>query len=419
MKNTRPDPKVFEIPSRDTYKLENIRRVAAELNNPERGRTCVLVAGTNGKGSICAFLTALLIQKGLKVGTFSSPHIVHPEERIRIQGRPISRTLLRRYESKYRKDLQDLTFFERWTMLAFLIFRDQKVDIQLLEVGMGGRLDATNISEPDLSLITTIGYDHQEVLGNSLTEIAAEKAGIMRLKRPVVILPQVPEAKKALKESALKTKTSMTRFIKVGDRNRTEENILKSVRRSLGLEQSLNARLCLHALDLLNLRGPKLSSHKIKRVFCARNLWPARLQWVHQKPVFFLDGAHNENSAKTLSKYLRQKFKGKKFSLIFGSMRDKEISAVISALRPFVREVIAPHFYLERQMDPQTNLNHWRAAGIKDLRAVNSVALALKILWPRGHKPVKDCLVAGSFYLAGSVLKALENRGEKLKDQRQ
>lgn len=402
--------KKFEIPSATTYKLDGIRKVAFSLDHPELGRPTLLVAGTNGKGSVCAYLTALAVSAGKKVGTYSSPHVVHPEERIRINGKPISRSLLRAYERRYEKILSSLTFFERWTILGFLIFRDLKVDLQIVEVGMGGRLDATNICEPDLSFITSIDYDHQEVLGDTLKQIAFEKAGIMRSGRPVIAHSQTAEAMSTLKEIAYVRRAHLMPIASAKIPSSLRSHFEK-IKMELGSHQKENALAALYGwgifckqLDWKN----KLSSSQMRRSLSNKSLWPARLQIISRTPYFLVDGGHNPHAVKALVQFLR-KLAVKKWTLIFGMMGDKDVEPVIAALKPFTERVILPSYYPEREISPYELEKFWKKENLPAHIPSDLPSALRRCLYSK--EPI---LVAGSFYLAGAVLSELESlKGRK------
>lgn len=400
------NPKKFEIPSKATYKLEQMRLAAALLDHPEIGRRTILVAGTNGKGSTCTYLSALLSGTGLKVGTYSSPHVVSRTERIRINSKPISEFELQKFEKKYARVLDPLTYFERMTVLAFLIFREKNADVQVLEVGLGGRLDATNISNPDVSVISRIDYDHQEILGSSLSEIATEKAGIMRKRRPCFIAAQAGEVKKAFqKMSALKG--ASLRWASDVHFSQPIEKLLSKIFDERGKHQEENARLALSVFQELafdwNLH---LSCSEMKSALFAPTL-PARLQVIRRKPLFLIDGAHNENAIFALKAWLKKNHSQKnhgtrKFHIVFGVMQDKAVETMIKHLKPMALDVELPEaFYPERQMSAENLSNAW---GKVPTRVSKDIRTTLKNLW--GSK--NPTLVVGSFYLAGVVLKELK-----------
>jgi len=399
--------KKFEIPSLETYKLDGIRKIALSLGHPELGRPTILVAGTNGKGSVCAYLSVLAKFAGLKVGTYSSPHVIAPEERIRINNKPISRGLLQTYERRYFKILSGLTFFERWTILAFLIFRDLKVNLQIIEVGMGGRLDATNICEPDVSVIASIDYDHQEVLGKTLSKISFEKAGIMRAGRPVILHPQVSEVRRMLRNSADDRQAEIVQ----SERWKIPSNLSSHfwwIRRDLGEHQFQNARSALLSWEIFSSEvgiSARISVAQMKRALSRESLWPGRVEIVSRNPFILVDGAHNPHALKALVRFLKNQ-PIKKWNLIFGMMADKNAAEAIECLRPFATRVLLPSYYPEREFRPQDLKALWKRARV-DAEVVKDIQSALRLVRNSGSSENRSILVAGSFYLAGAALSQL------------
>jgi dihydrofolate synthase/folylpolyglutamate synthase len=421
----RLNPKNIEIPSKTTYKLDRILMAAAAVGNPQFGRKCIIVAGTNGKGSTCEYLTQLFLQarrreigdsllnsnelsklspisSRLRVGTYISPHVMYRTERIRVDGRRISELELQRYEKKYAQIFEPLSYFERLTLLAFLYFRDQQVDLQILEVGIGGRLDATNISDPDLSVVTRIDYDHQEILGRSLSKIAREKAGVMRKDRRVFISEQSPEADRALAACAKKLRAPLVRSEKQKF-SASIERVLNTIERGRGHHQRDNACLALttflHAARLWNLELTSSQIHHALRT----ELPVARIQVLRKKPLFIIDGSHNENSMAALDDYLKIHHPSVKFHIVFGLMNDKTYEPMLRLIRSWGTHFYFPYFYLERQVTP-TQLKKWEPRG----EVVEKLSLLIPKLWSK-KSPV---LVVGSLYLAGEVLKILEKQGK-------
>lgn len=413
------DPKKFEIPSRTTYKLEGVRRVSSLLGHPELGRKTILVTGTNGKGSTCAFLTSLFKAAGYKVGTYSSPHVAEPEERIRLQGKPIEKSRLRKIEKELEKKTASLTFFERWTILAFEVFKRQKVDIQIIEVGIGGRLDATNICDPDVSLIATIDEDHKDVLGPTLHHIAREKIGIMRSQRPLICQTPIPSVKTLMKDEARREGAEI-RFLKRGEFSLTLEKMFKTVADDLGEHQEWNARLAFSAFSwILKKEKKNLPALSIlKSCFKSTSLWPARFQILSKKPIVILEGGHNRQALEGFVKRLRRLYPGKKFGVVFGMMSDKAAREAIQRLKPITKIVYLPVFYPERQISTMDLEGLWRSLGVKDVVAFGSTESALDAFWRKSNRPVDDFLIVGSFYLAGDVLRCLARRKEKLWEPR-
>jgi dihydrofolate synthase/folylpolyglutamate synthase len=395
------DPKKFEIPSKDTLKLQNMLTAAKALGHPELGRKTILVAGTNGKGSVCSYLTHLFKAHGFKVGTHTSPHVVSRTERIQIDAKPISEIELKRFEKKYKKALEPLTYFERMAMLSFLVFRDKKLDIQILEVGLGGRLDATNISSPDISVIAKIAKDHELILGKTLTKIAKEKAGIMRKDRPVFISNQKKEALLSLKKQASQKRAKLYRARP--KLSQKVEQALRKLSAERGGHQKENAQLALAAFQkAAEIWGFRKS--RLKMVAAMKGPLPlGRAQILRKKPLFLVDGAHNMDALEALIGRLKAlKLASGSVSLFFGLMDDKNAPKICRELAPWVKSVQLPHFYAERQMKPEELLKIWKKLGVS-AEVVKNPKAKVKALW-KGSDPV---LVAGSFYLAGEVLKDL------------
>lgn len=391
--------KRIEIPSRETYKLIRIKNAVAQCGFPEKGRRTILVAGTNGKGSVCAYLTYLLLAARLKVGTFISPHVLHRSERIQINGKPVAERRLRSYEKKYEKILEPLSYFERLTLLAFLIFRDEKVDVQILEVGMGGRLDATNIVEPDISVITRVDWDHEDVLGGSLRLIAKEKAGIMRRDNPVFVSRQNKLVRQTLKKEALRLgafyvesfQYSLSGF----------QKLFQTVFRERGSHQYDNLRLAFAAFDYLKRQWKlRIARKQMVAAVEKRPLYRARLEVIRKNPFVLVDGAHNLNAVEALRAYLFQaKVPRHSLHLVFGAMDDKPAKEMLRALKPWVKSISFPEFYPERQIPPAKLLAMEPTASLP-----SNLGTHMKRLW-QGRDPV---LIAGSFYLAGAALSVLD-----------
>lgn len=409
--------KRFEIPSKASYKLDTMIAASDSVGNPQWGRKTILVAGTNGKGSVCAYLTALLKAQGFKVGTYISPHIVNREERIRINGRPIAAAALKKLEKQYAKALEPLTYFERFTLLGFLYFRQARVDVQVIEVGMGGRLDATNICEPDISVITALDLDHQEVLGNTLAEIASEKAGIMRKDRLCWTVPQAPEAMRALKAAAAERGAEL-RVVKSSLRSQGLNAQLKRLERDFGRPQLENARIAAEVFhSTAQLWNFKIKPSIWKLALHRRSLWAARMQLVRSRPIFLIDGSHNPHSIAALVQKWGAQFK--RAHLVFGAMKDKDIGVMLRPLLKGVHSAVFPEFYPERQESPavlkslvgKTSQKISMSAHL-DLKEIVKEAIRI---WKAERRPV---LVAGSLYLSGKFLGELKAQKFKVEDQR-
>ncbi len=398
------DWKRREIPSKHTYKLAPIRRALFRVGSPHLGRKTILVAGTNGKGSVVQYLNHLFSACASRTGMYTSPHVTERRERIRIGRRMISEALLRRYERHHAEVLEPLSYFERLTVVAFLIFRDRECDIQILEVGMGGRLDATNTSQPDISVITSIDYDHQAILGSTLTKIAREKAGIMRRGRRVFVSRQHPEVRRELKRCAAAKGAHLKEvpnfaFIPERAMPTLLKKVFRQIARERGTHQSQNASLAYAVFR----EAQAMWNYSISDVACARalqqDLLPARIQIIQRRPLHIVDGAHNSDSLQALIQFLRQRHPLKKFALVFGAMDDKDLPSMVEALAPWSSRVYLPWFYRQRQAHPSTLATYFRRRGLP----VAGEGGCLGPLIPNLKGPT---LVVGSLYLAGAFLRA-------------
>jgi dihydrofolate synthase/folylpolyglutamate synthase len=330
--------------------LDRIERVLEELGRPQDQLRIVHVAGTNGKGSTCAMIESGLRASGRRTGLFTSPHLSEPTERIQIGGQPISST---RFTAAFQQvhaavervlDMHT-TYFETVTAMALLVFAEERVDNVVLEVGLGGRLDATNVVAPELCVITPIDYDHEQYLGRSLESIAGEKAGILKARVPAVIAPQRPEAEAVLRARAAElgveiTASPVPREVELDARSsRFRLDGLRVLCPLAGEHQVQNA--CTAAAALIRLGIP---SDAIERGIASAR-WPGRLEHVRANPDVILDGAHNPAGARALAAYIDRFYGARPVRLIFGAMRDKAIDEISGILFPRASQVIvtAPH----------------------------------------------------------------------------
>lgn len=321
--------------------LERITCLLGRLGNPQQGLSYIHVAGTNGKGSVCAFLDGVLRKAGMRIGRYISPTLYEYRERIQVNGEYISEVAFANLLTEVRQvslqmaeeGLEAPTVFEVETVIAFLYFKQKCCDYVLLEVGMGGRLDSTNvIHNPVLSIITTISLDHTRMLGTTLTAIASEKAGIIKADCPVVLGPQQPEAQAVLEE---RCKACQVQPVCV------QESQIKMQQWSqhgqsfsyggwtkvwiglLGDYQCSNAAIALEALQILQKREPTLTGAAILEGM-AEAQWSGRFEVIHQAPLVVVDGAHNPAGAEALAQTLQHHFAGKKIWLLMGVFRDKD-----------------------------------------------------------------------------------------------
>ena len=328
--------------------LSRVSELCAALQNPQKSTSFIHVAGTNGKGSVCSMLSEILKSAGYKTGLYTSPYISFFEERIRINGEPIPKNRLAEITGKVKCFAEKLpeqpTEFEIITAAAFLYFSEENCDIVVLETGLGGRLDATNIIEdPILSVITGIGLDHTAVLGNSIAEIAAEKGGIIKSGRPVVMADCPIEAQLVL-ESIAKEKNSpvfKTDYGRVSEKNFSVNGTSLNVKpygklaMSLaGVYQADNAIVAITAAETARIGGLKITEHDIKEGL-SKIVWPARFELFSKNPPVIYDGAHNPNGVSALKENI-ERILGGRVILVTGVMKDKDYSLMAKTLAPLI-----------------------------------------------------------------------------------
>lgn len=406
--------------------LDETRALLAGLDNPQDAFLSLHVAGTNGKGSVCALLASVFQAAGFRTGLYTSPHLLRFHERVRVNGTPITDAelacqielvedaLARRRE----EGLRDATFFEFTTALAFSHFRDRKVQVAVIETGMGGRLDATNVITPVVSVITPIGLDHQQYLGDTVEAIAGEKAGIIKPGRPVVGANMAPAALQVIRKTAQARGAS---FIPV-----SESVQVKRIRQTLA-GQRITIETPDEAIGPLVL--PLLGEHQLANVAtavtalltfrdqCALPLpeaviakglsevrWPARLQVVEHDPVVLLDGAHNPPAAAVLVRALHELAPKQPVGLVAGFLADKDATGILRELAAVTRRGWLVPLSGERAMNMADMQAAARAVHVEATPAADfAAALAAAKAWAREQKGL--VCIAGSLYLAGEALK--------------
>jgi dihydrofolate synthase/folylpolyglutamate synthase len=356
------------------FGLDNVREVLSAFHNPHLKFPSVLVAGSNGKGSVCAMLSRILTLHGFRAGLFTSPHLVSVEERIRIGEALIPEGAFCRLLTRLREKIEELieerkllnppTYFEHICCLAFLYFEQQQVDIALLEVGMGGRFDATNVVHPLASVITTISAEHQKFLGESLGQIASEKAGIIKPHIPVICGAVDKEALQAIRKrteeleapfqsifdrkgvfSSKRTRIGHVFQFKMDGENYTYTSFLQ------GEHQGKNGAIAIATAQTLSQKWKPLDKDKIiEGVRTAR--WEGRLESICHRPLILLDGAHNEEGAVALRKYVED-FLTPPLVLVFAAMRDKKIEKIADILFPLFEKIILTRFPYFRAASPE------------------------------------------------------------------
>lgn len=399
--------------------LDVIGNVLEGLGNPQNRYRTVHVAGTNGKGSIAASLASILQEAGLRVGRYTSPHLVRFNERICIDGQPITdEEVIEAYAAigEAHSADRDPTFFEFSTAMALLMFSRRQVDWAVIETGMGGRLDATNIIHPAAAVISNISLEHRMYLGNTLSAIAAEKAGIIKAHTPVVTGARQKSVIQTIARIALENASP---FYRLGDhfrvrRNRNPEgsfNYYGIHHTWSGLKTPLqgrfqvdNAALALAACEILLGKGVALSSEAITRGL-ANTRWPGRLEVVAHQPVILLDGAHNLVAARQLGCYLSTHFAERHVTLVVGILDDKPYAAMLQSIFPACRRIIFTRAKIDRALSPQ-QLAEVPRSGHLEAVVQPDVATALKHALATAPADGVVC-VAGSLYVVGEAKEAL------------
>ena len=376
--------------------LENSRRLFEALGVPAPNERILHVAGTNGKGSVCALLDSICRAAGYRTALFTSPHLVTFRERIQIDGTMISEAEVARGLTKIRKVVMDWephpTFFEMTTALALDHFRNQKADIVILETGLGGRLDATNATEPVVSILTPIDYDHQKWLGETLTEIATEKAGIIKPNIPVVSALQPEEAMAVIRERATACSAPLDFVRQPFDRFPIALP---------GTHQKQNAAL---ALSALHTAGIAVDDASIARGLSTVE-WPARFQRWDTRTI--IDGAHNPAGARILTETWRETFGDRRATIILAVLNDKDVAGICRALRPIAQRFLLPSIRSVRAL-PADELRLTIVDQFPDVpMAVHS---NLAAAWDEARQDPAPILICGSLHFAGEALAFL--RGE-------
>ena len=337
--------------------LERIGKLLDFLGNPEKKLKFVHVAGTNGKGSTVAFLSSILIEAGYRVGMYTSPGLHRFNDRIRVNNHDIEDESLARLTGIVKEkidlmiseNLESPTEFEIVTAIAFLYYLEKNCDIVVLEVGLGGRLDSTNIiPAPLVSIITTIDYDHMDILGNTLAEIAREKAGILKRGTELVLYPQQDEADSVIVKTAEELEIEVHRVsfedVEILDQDEYRQSFKKEgevyTLGILGEHQIKNAATAMEAVNVLKKKGFLISDNHLKNGL-SKARWPGRFEILSHKPLYVADGAHNLQGVKVLALNLRKYFEGKRIIFIMGVLRDKKYEEMLKEVLPLADSFIA------------------------------------------------------------------------------
>ena len=403
--------------------LDTIHNILTKLNNPHHTFKTIHIAGTNGKGSVASALSTILVEAGMRVGLYTSPHLIHFNERICIDNTPISDDeVVEAYLAVKAADIgeRNATFFELATAMAFYEFSRKQVDWAVIETGMGGRLDATNIITPELTIITNISLEHKTYLGNTIYDIAEEKAGIIKKNKPVITGVRQESAIKAVEKVAKEQNAPLYRLKKDFRTRKNKDNTftymgvhntMRNMETGLmGNYQVDNAALTLAACEVLRNTGLPLDTECI-RAGLKKNQWPGRLEVIASHPLTFVDGAHNLAAVRNLKGFLAENFSQKKLTLVVGILDDKPYETILNILLPGCHRLILTRPDNIRSMDPNALLPI-ATPHVSDTTVIETAKDALQHAMETAGDDEVIC-VAGSLYLVGEAKAAMQGIHKK------
>ncbi|MBN2413815.1 bifunctional folylpolyglutamate synthase/dihydrofolate synthase [candidate division KSB1 bacterium] len=402
--------------------LERIHELLKTFDNPHRKVSFVHVAGTNGKGSVSAMLASICRQAGYRTGLYTSPHLQDVRERIRLNGRMIPQKTFTEIVNQLFPVSEELkcTFFEFITALAFIYFTAQKAGIVILETGLGGRFDATNVVVPLLSVITTIDYEHTEHLGIDLVSIAKEKAGIVKKTIPCLIGEMPEEAEKAIIDVCKNNNSAFYRAETYCQCRNINQQITGNeldiyiqnepvgrVKLPLpGIKQVENARIAVYAVEILRQNGFNIEYNHIIKGLNKVN-WPGRFQTISRNPYIIIDVAHHIASFQQISGVLEKLADKYKIIVIFGLLNDKNLHEIVKFISGFADRVVAVQAQSDRSIAAEKIKKEFQQQNIP-VTAFNSVSEGLKYSIDN-YKRGQLLLITGSHYIAGEALKKIKN----------
>ncbi len=405
------------------FDLRRIEMLLERLGNPHRVAKSIHVAGTKGKGSTAAMIASILTQAGYRTGLYTSPHLLSIKERIQIDGSPIAENAFAELVEMMKPKVEavnesggfgELTTFELLTALAFAYFKERGAEYQVLETGLGGRLDATNVVKPEVCVITAISFDHTDVLGDTLPQIATEKAGIIKSGSFVISSPQYPEAMKVIERVC---RERGVRLVRVGSDVTWQRKAFSPEGQAfqvngltdeyhlnlslLGEHQLENAATAVAVVEVLVERGAKVSPKNIADGL-AQVHWPGRLQILRREPWVIVDGAHNADSVRRLVKALRQYFDFERAILIFGASSDKNIAGMVAELMSFPDTVIVTQSRHPRAIAPDKLVSEFAKWEIIPEVAENVASAVERAL--AQAKPTDLICATGSLFIVAEVM---------------
>ena len=402
------------------FDLRRMESLLERLGNPQEATRSVHIAGTKGKGSTAAMIASILTRADYRTGLYTSPHLLSFTERIQVDGRPIAEGAFASLTEVLKPEVEavnligafgELTTYELLTALAFAYFREKGADYQVLETGLGGRLDATNVVKPEVCVITSISFDHMEVLGDTLARIATEKAGIIKPGSTVVCSPQFPEAMGVIEKTC---RERGSRLVRAGVDVTWRRKAFSPEKQSfelrgllgeynlevplLGEYQLENAAAAVTAVEVLAGQGAEVTPENIAAGL-AKVQWPGRLQILRREPRVIVDGAHNAYSAKRLVEALRQYFNFNRAFLVFGASSDKDVAGLVAELATFPSEVIVTGSRHPRTVAPAMLAQEFSKWGVSP-QVAESVASAVELALARAAPGDLICATGSIFVIA-------------------
>jgi dihydrofolate synthase/folylpolyglutamate synthase len=404
--------------------LDRISKILEAFDNPHDKLTCIIIAGTNGKGSVAAITASILSAAGFKVGLYTSPHLVNISERITVNDEEISLSDLSRLVIKIKEKASKIlteqpTYFEVLTAVAFEFFHEKQVDYAVLEVGMGGRFDATNVAKPIVSVITNIHLDHTEYLGNNIDKIAHEKAGVIKYGVPVVtgadgsalnVISTVAEKKSSSVLCMGREFSSISENSAYFDYIGHSFNLINLQLSLPGLYQINNATLAIAAIETLYERYGLDIDEKSLRTGLSTATWEGRMETIRLNPPLILDGAHNPSAAYALRSSLTHAYPEKKFLFLIAMLADKDHENYVKQLSPITESMIITEIPSERHMPPE-DLANIAGSYVDSIRVIKDYEAAFIEL--AKHNSIPAC-ITGSLYLIGAIKKSIMGNLKRL-----
>jgi len=407
------------------FGLTQVRRILRAIGDPHKGLQAIHIGGTNGKGSTAAMMASILLREGYRVGLYTSPHLVQFTERIQVNGKQIEKEEVATLTGWMREKVEEagirspFTFFDFTTALALLHFSQKMVDLAILEVGLGGRLDSTNAVDPLLTIITNISKDHEDVLGKGILRIAREKAGIIKRGRPLITAATQRQVLHLLSEVCREKRAP---YFRVGREFRsvgtgTSDFHYEGVNRKLwgihvnlnGPHQIINATTALGAMEVLEDLGYPVSTDAMMAGLRFVE-WPGRLELVNATPRVLLDGAHNPAGALALKEALEKAFDFERLILLVGILRDKDIKSILHTLAPLAHHIILSRSQIDRAA-PAASLMKALGQNEKKAEVVEDLGQAIrKGLSMTGEKDL--FCITGSLYLVGEARAYFNHQGK-------